>query len=861
MGTDRDVGDGLMRQDFGHLLGLPAAVPPLPLSPLVPEAAELFAEQRGLGLRHAVDALFPGVPADGVRFRILDGLRIPGRGHHWRTVNDRALAGARDGWLADPAVDRAAVASLFARYGRILEADPMGLRRLALYELTGLLREHPRGCVAVAARELGVDPGEAEALAVATELRPARTAGARESAEHILDAWRTDRLRKAHDYATRLGDPGGDQRLARLLRRIDRRRAQVTALLADGDRFDRAGDPAAASAVRLRAARAAVDDPTVLDALLRGPGAAGALTVTARVRTDGVRVEWSGAPGPYRVLRGGPGHWAELAPATAATALTDATAPLGERVRYAILPLDVPPGPPQDSAAPGPGDPYAPDGPGDPGTRDRSDRPDGLFGGRPGGDPADPPVAHIQADPPVALNLVGNSRMTHSPSAHSPSAHSARIRELPTVSAPLLIAPDIADPRLTDARARVTAHWRTPPGVCGISVERHRPGSGPVPFDADQDGFTDRPLPPGEYRYTIRCRYRTAGGREALSPGVSVAATVRPWPAPVTGLDLVAGEEGVITATWTGGAGAEIRLLELPGPIPAPGTDLLAHELPGPPGWERFPVDHGIALRPPRGIRTRLTAVSLLGERACAGPTVSVELPSPVERLTVRRETADEVRVTFDWPGDADRVLVRWEQSGQRHQRTVTRSAFRTRGGLELAVTPAGARFTAEALTFDDADVVIPAGPGATVLLPPHLAVRYDLVKPGWRAGRRRRVVVRAEYAATAGEGEPDPPQLPDFVLVARSAGPGNGARGGPGIGARGGAGRKPPPRPRDPGDGATVLRLSGAEIGGGEPVQRDIDLAAAGEPAPYSLRAFLLGPRADTARLEEPPHERLVVR
>jgi hypothetical protein len=297
-----------------------------------------------------------------------------------------------------------------------------------------------------------------------------------------------------------------------------------------------------------------------------------------------------------------------------------------------------------------------------------------------------------------------------------------------------------------------------------------------------------------------------------------------------------------VVVAWTGGDGAELRLVDLPGPHPAQGADVLVKDLPAEVPWDRAPHGRGLELRPPRGTRARLTAVSVLGDRACVGPSASVELPSAVENLQVSRDVPDQARVTFDWPGDADCVQVSWEQSGETHHRAVTKSAYRTRGGLQLTVATAGARFHAAPVTLADADVVLPAPAGAPALLPPYLAVSYDLVKPRWRAGRRRRVIVRTQYAgAVDADSAPD---LPEFVLVAR-------------------AGQRMS-RPRHAMDGTTLLRLSGAEIGESGrsgPVERDIEVTVAGEGPPYSLRAFLLGPRADSARLEEPPHERLVVR
>ncbi|MFE5855585.1 hypothetical protein ACFQ61_20545 [Streptomyces sp. NPDC056500] len=749
-----------MPQHFGHLLGLPAAVPALPAAPLVPRFAELHAHQRGLRLRHAADALFPDTPVGSRRFRVLDGLHRPERGRHWRAVNRRTLNETRDVWFGLPGIDRSSVSALFARYDQALAADPMALRRIVLYELTVLLQQHPRGCAPEAAREFGVDPDECEALAFAVRQRPRLTAEGREAAEYIVDAWHLGELRRAHTHATRIGDTGGDQRLDALIRKITQRRAAALASLTEADRLERSGRLADAGALRLRAARTAVDENAPVTALLRTPH--DGPRIRARIRPDAVDLEWSGhTTGPYRLVRASSRRWTVLVPTLDATAFTDDTAPLGERVHYAVLPLE------------GPTDP--------------------------------------------------------------------RIRELPLHSAPVLFAPDIDEPHITDARARITAAWQPPPRASDTIVARH-PGGHPV--TSTLDGFTDGDLAPGDYHYTICCHYRTASGEDGLSPGITLSATVHPWPDPITSLDAApAGGGGSVNAVWSGGGGSEVRLLDLPSRTLAEGTDLLIDELPPHRIVASAPAAHeSTALRPPRGTRARLTAVSVLDGRVRIGPSIQLELPAPVERLTVRREAPDQVHVAFDWPGDAARVQVSWEQYGHQHQQIVTKSAYLTGGGLRLEVGTAAVRFRAEAVVLADADVVIPAGAGATVELPPYRAISYELLKPGWRAGSRRRVVLRAEYPNRS---DPTKGDLPEFVLVARA----------------GGTKKLPPPRPRNPADGVTVLRLSGVEIGDGDPVQREIDLAATGESAPYTLRAFLLGPHADSTRLKEPPHERLVVR
>ncbi|MFV8132084.1 hypothetical protein [Streptomyces syringium] len=766
-----------MGRDFGDVLGLPQALPDMPLSPLVPGWAELRAAERAAGFRHAADALLPpgstgGTP--GAYFQILDGLRVPGRGGRRRHVDRALLAEARDAALRAGAPEP--VRSLFARYDAALVEHPMGLRRVVLYQLLQLLRDTPRGPSAQAATALGVDPAEAAALAHAARRAARTTPAARAAAETLLDVWRAGHTRRAHALTRQLPAPAGDQRLAHLVTRVASRARRTDALLREAHALERRGATDAAADHYLRALRSAEDDTDALHGLLR---TCRPTVLRAEVRRDGVRLRRPTDPQQppanrtWRLLRGAAGRdaWTELTvPApTGGGDIVDGSAPLGERVRYAALPLD---------------------------------------GGR--------------------------------------------IAGRPLVSAEVLVAPEVSDVTLTDGRARVDAQWRTPPGTHRVTVVRTGPEPATTDVPAGPDGFTDQGLPPGEHRYRIHCVYRTAAGREVRSPGVAAHRTVHPWPDPVAGLTVCQGEEpGVLSVGWTGGVRGQVRLLDWPGPPPPPGEDLRtpAADLPPELSWPPCGAARAgsAAYRPPAGATTRLTAVTVLGDRAVAGPSVRVDVPEGVPELTARRTEPTRARLTFDWPRATDRVLIRWWQSDQAHERRLTRSTY-LREGLHLALTRAPARFRVEPLAVADADVVVPPACAETVL-PADVAISYALDRPGFLTARRRRVTVQADTPEPAGpvsETGEAAVELPGFVLVARAAG----------------ASRQAPAPPRTERDGTPVLRLSGAELLAG-PVRRDLDAAVAdaGVRRPYTLRAFLTGPHAPAVRLEEPPHKDLVVR
>ncbi|MFD8009344.1 hypothetical protein ACFV5C_03440, partial [Streptomyces sp. NPDC059762] len=138
-----------MRRGFGERLGLPGALGPLPLAPLVTEYRELTEAQTAAGLRYAGEALTePQEAADGSAFiSVLDGVALctPRR--------RRLLDGPALDALADARPAHAPVLRLLAAIRR---SDPALLRRVLLYQLLPLLRQGATG--------LGLDPAEARVL-------------------------------------------------------------------------------------------------------------------------------------------------------------------------------------------------------------------------------------------------------------------------------------------------------------------------------------------------------------------------------------------------------------------------------------------------------------------------------------------------------------------------------------------------------------------------------------------------------------------------------------------------------------------------------------------------------------------------
>ncbi|MFF3650670.1 hypothetical protein ACFYXV_18775 [Streptomyces sp. NPDC002181] len=768
--------------EFGHALGRSRALSGLPSAPLVARYGELLSAQQALGLGHLGELLIPA----GGRLRVLDGVFTvegPGRRRH---VGTQVLRGLRAG--RGDAEDEAG--ALLERLAGIQERDPAALRRILLYQLVRLLHEHPRGDLPDTAVGFGVDPDEAAALVHAAHAGPRLDPAQRAAAEGLEDELLAGRVRAAARSAAVLprAAAGGDPLLAGRLAGLAERVRAADTLLDEARAHEGRRDRERAAAAYGRAALLAWDCPRAVRGLVRthrpaegGPGPLEAAPVPGGVALR--RPAGADPDGIWRVVR-----LTRREPVTTplpqvpgplgAGPLTDLRAPLGREVRYVALP-------------------------GDGGT--------------------------------------------------------------PLISAPLLVAPEVTELRLTDGRSRVEATWLRPPGATGVRVTLTDPqgrtrelgdpsaagpadaadagsaGTGPGTGregvregvrETGREGVRADGLGAGEYVLRVRCRYAGAGD-EVVSGGVGAAVTVHPWPEPVTGLRASARGAGGLELRWNGGAGGGVRFVQWPGAAPAEGAELAASALPPALAW----VDAAGIAQPPPGTLATVSAVSVLGERALAGPGVAVEAPEAVTGLTVRRTSGGRARVSFDWPEGAGRVTVAVtpESDGERTEHPVVRAVF-LREGLELPVGAGQVRVTAYAAPRSaHAVAAAPRGAGQ-VSLPADVAIAYRLVPGPRRMLRRGPAVLRVSLLSPGG----DPGSgLPDFVLVRGAAGGG--------------------PRPRRATDGAELCRVTGAELAASGTVEREILPHSPG--GPYAVRGFLLGGRAASVRLDEPSLTSLVVR
>lgn len=683
--------------------------------------------------------------------------------------------------LRSLASGRPEAAWLLDRLAGIQETDPAALRRILLYQLVHLLHDHPRGHLPATAAGLGIDPAETGALVHTAAGRARLTPAQRAAAEGLEDDVRRRRVRSAQRRAALLGAGGGD-------RALDARLAGLAALAraADGAldtarRHEERGERDLAGARYEAAFGYAQDCRHAVRGLVRtrGPRHGDPLPLDSALGSGGVELRWPDGPRgarSWRVLR-----------------LTRGDA--------AALPLAEVPGQPRGGV-----------------LVDRGAR----TGSR---------VRYLALP-------VGPDGLVDGP---------------PLIGVALEVAPPVEGLTAGDGNGWIEAVWTPPAGAAGAEATLTGP-EGPVSgITVHRDRLRAEGLAPGGYALAVRARYaeaRGGAGGGALSAPVTDRLTVHRWPAPVTALTASARAAGGLDLAVTGPAGdagpvaagraAEVRLVEWPGPPPAPGTALRTADLPPPLDWVGAAGADGLrTARPPAGALVTVAAVAVLGERALAGPSVLVEAPLPVTGLALRRTAPDQVQVTFDWPADTGTVTVTATQDGRSEAHTVTRSGF-LREGLRLAVTPAALRVTAHAARRS-AGSVPAAADGARAELPAEVTIAYELL-PGARRGLRRGPAVLRITVRVPGADVPAPADLPSFVLVGR------------------GDGSRNPHRPHGPSAGTVLCRVSGAELTSAGTLERALDPGVAPD-RPYAVRGFLLGGPAASVRLQEPPVHTLVVR
>lgn len=658
------------------------ARPPLPVLPRCPGLrgyVHLHDAIRQLNFRHAADALRAPTPApahdavfgtlpkartdDG--FRVLDGLWFPGRGGLWHRVDLPFVRRARGQWLSssDPRADTAA--AVVDTLETLVRDDAMGLRRLVLWEVCCLLRDGGERPGEAEAVTLGVHRSEAGLLAAAVAAGFPATGPARHAAETLNDVWPGVRLRAAERLVARLPraseypDGPADHRLAALVDGIHARADEVGRLAADAAAAEATGAWRTAADAWLGALRLARDDPGAQAGLLRvaalladDPFAPAGSRVTAVTDDRAVRLSWC-AP-----ERGG--------------RLDD--------VSYRVLRF--PDGAPHLAVE--------------------------TAAGETGLDSVD-------ADAPVGRPL----RYAVVP------LRGERLAGVPRVTAPVLLTPVVTEARAAVVPGGLRLRWRPDPAAAEVRVTRSGTGAETVGWGESSlvrvpcahDRVLDVPLAPGTYTYEVRCGYRDPDGDLVWSRGVTVTARAEQWPSPVEELAVrrhVDGER-VIIAWRPPALGDGLLLPWTAGPV-EPGTDVsdvvgLVDRIPA----TAVGAESHVELVPAPEQRVRVTAVSVLGERAVSGPSVIIEHPARIGVLTARRVAADRAELHFDWPEPAVLVHAAWTDGRRGGEQRVARSTHRAGHPVVIPVPATECTVTVTPLPRPDAVAITPA-PAVTTL-------------------------------------------------------------------------------------------------------------------------------------------------
>ncbi|GAB2717079.1 hypothetical protein [Streptomyces bullii] len=741
----------------------PPPPPDLPCFPAMRDYTRLRAALDGLGFRHLADALRPPAPPRAAAFgsatgsddgfRVLDGLWFRGRGTLWERVDEEYVRRARAAWLSSGDPRAAAAVGVVDVLEAYVRHDPMGLRRVLLWQLACLLRDGSAGPTEEAAAALGVHREEAAHLAAAVAAGFPAAGEAREAAERLGDVWPGRRLREARRLAGQVHDTGRDPALTRLFAELSARRAELDQWTEEADRRAVRGDARGAAAAWFGAVRRAVDEPWLQAGLLGAAArAADAAPAGAGPRLDAalhertVRLTWpparaGAAPVTFRLLRfpdGSPDAATELG--TWPPGPTTGQGPEGGDT------AERPPAPEDTAEAPSEDRPTAaadttsdtseeqPTATADTASLTSQEQPPAAVGtaGEAGsGEPALPPADsdtpsgpphHTDPDAPIGRPL----RYAVVP------LRGGLVAGVPLVSAPLVIAPDVAGVTTALVPDGVRLRWSADPACVAVAVERTSEGDAfadTVLVPCGRDGLLDVPLPAGTHRYEIRCAYPGPDDERVWSPGVLVSVRAEEWPGQVEDLTArLLGDGDRVALTWRPPDRGRSTVVPWPnGPVVA-GTDVSRRAHLTDPEFPAGP-EPSVEVTVPEGSRLRMTAVSVLGERKVSGPDVVVERPGSVRDLTVRRLSDDRAAVRFAWPEPAVLVLVVWEGGGRRAERRVARSAYLADGYVEIPVGTETYRVTVAAQPRPDALTVptdaavadLPAVPPPPRLLPPLL--------------------------------------------------------------------------------------------------------------------------------------------
>ncbi|GGU59190.1 hypothetical protein [Lentzea flava] len=238
-------------------------------------------------------------------------------------------------------------------------------------------------------------------------------------------------------------------------------------------------------------------------------------------------------------------------------------------------------------------------------------------------------------------------------------------------SAPVLeVTPEVRDVVLSADEGVVSGTWQAHPDATEVIVTRaDRTGSAERRIRVAAATFTDTDVVSGEtYDYTFRAVFLSRTGERRMSPPVVVSA--RPDAKPVAVTDLVhevRHEHGkaVLVVAWRPPPSGVVELRTSQSAPPWPVGSLVsraeAQAFGQPAGGIAAPGDDGRVRQAlsVRSGRLTVTAVTVSGDHAAIGETVTQSLVAPVTGVKAER-FGDLVRVRWVWPDGATAVRVRW---------------------------------------------------------------------------------------------------------------------------------------------------------------------------------------------------------
>jgi hypothetical protein len=655
--------------------------PAAPRFPGLSGYSDLAAGLHELGLRHLADLVAAetaplGAETDATgraRFRVVDGFLLAQPGGRWLRVDRDTVREAHVGLTRRFPQSSPRGAALLSLLDAALDDDPGVLRQALLYQLIAAAEVGAgdgRAATVAQLLDLGVHSAEADGVLHLVQTAVPLDAAAAEAAEQLADVARRQQFRRARVLVSRIPPEHGDWRLTRLCAEVERRTAEADQLLDEAIRCERAGALDDGVDAYLRVARLTADDMRVRAGLLRlairRADHASASEQTSRLRLasvdDGVRITCR---------------------------LTAADAMASPGFSSTILRID---GDDTDGVA--------------------------LFEGAGG--------SHLLTDSGVAFGQTVRYAVVPTRGGMICGAVQASPR--------IRYAPDIEPNAVRYRPQGVGLSWRRPRRAVAIRVLRSNAGGVPTGAGTPPpgtevacraDGLDDPGVEPGLHEYLVRCGYPAPDGSPALvwSEGRTVAADVKPWPSPVRALEVEAiGPEASVRVHWDAPDLGTDRLVLWPFGHRDPGSDvsgLLSH-VPGSlmrlggSGGRRSAEAVG---RP--GDTMRVMAVSVLGDRAVAGPSALVQVLGAPRGLRAGRVpgSLDTALVDFCWPDPAVLVALSWEQDGLLRRAHIARSRFPA-GGIPIAVGRSACRVTVEPLGRPDADLVFS---GAAVAMLPEV--------------------------------------------------------------------------------------------------------------------------------------------